>query len=87
MTITPDQAKTLLDNVENTGRWYADYDDEADATRLYDMDKGEKITDGGSWTLAASAPDLARTVIAQAEQIERLTWALWIEQNQDPGDL
>ena len=76
MTITADQARRLLDDAEHTGRWEANYDDESDATRLYHDDEDVEITDGGSWALAAAAPDLAHTVIAQASMIGKLYTAL-----------
>ncbi|WP_420100161.1 hypothetical protein [Corynebacterium sp.] len=89
MTITPDQAQTLLDGV-TPGPWTAEeYDD-------YPGDRGVPIIGGGEpgtmeahltayaltlndpdqcerdGALIAAAPDLARTVIDQAEEIEKL---------------
>lgn len=91
MTITPDQAKTLLDAI-TPGPWEA-YDPGDGTVRLYagEREKSSQLlrdVDGSAWRCAlvyfdkpdgellAAAPDLARTVIDQAEEIDRKKQAL-----------
>ena len=61
MTITPDQARELLDGA-TPGPWDASFDNEADATRLYPWGGDEEIEDTDSWELARRAPELAQTI-------------------------
>lgn len=72
MTITPDQARELLDGAV-PGPWDASFDDESDATRLYPWGEDEEIEDTDSWELARNAPDLAQTIAA-------LRWEYGVEQ-------
>ena len=67
MTITPDQARELLDGA-TPGPWDASFDDEADATRLYPWCEDEEIDDGESWELARNAPGLAQTIAGMREE-------------------
>ena len=67
MTITPDQARELLDGA-TPGPWDASFDDEADATRLYPWGEDEEIEDRDSWELARRAPDLAQTIAGMTWQ-------------------
>lgn len=77
MTITPDQARELLD-MATPGPWEALFDNEAIETDTLTVLCN---TDGAvEWgrniehdvPLAAAAPDLAQTVIDQAKRIEEL---------------
>lgn len=61
MTTTPEQARELIDGAV-PGPWDASFDDESDATRLYQWGEDEEIEDSESWELARNAPDLAQTI-------------------------
>lgn len=86
MTITPDQAKTLLDG-STPGPWELLYRDthpnavptniEADGYCLATYDDGyggdpEWNNPAGNLPLISAAPDIAQTVIDQAEEIDHL---------------
>ena len=75
MTITPDQARELLDGAV-PGPWDASFDDEADATRLYPWGEDEEIEDSESWELARNAPDLAQTIAWMTEE-----WGVEVDGN------
>ncbi|WP_312979587.1 hypothetical protein [Corynebacterium sp.] len=87
MTITYDQAKTLLDDRSPMGReWHPVMQFSARHAAVVNED-GECIMpiryagectsfNDGDIRLAAAAPDLARTVIDQAEKIDALSSAL-----------
>lgn len=79
MTITPDQARALLDEA-TPGPWTA-----SECTGFIAAAEGERAVltaERGDWwceedhRLAAAAPDLAQTVIEQGVQIRRLQKAL-----------
>lgn len=81
MTITPDQVKTLLDGGIAPGPYYVDEDwgdDILGNEQGHAMSFGPQLRmkiegmEGGEPALFAAAPDLARTVIDQAEKIEKL---------------
>ena len=80
MNITPDQAREWRDNAR-PGPWDASFDDEADATRMYQWGEDEEIEDGDSWELARHAPDLAQTIAGMTEQWKaeyREIWGAWL---------
>ncbi|MEY8565176.1 hypothetical protein AALF15_01210 [Corynebacteriaceae bacterium 7-707] len=85
MTITPDQAKTLLDGQSEKGlRWKADWNfTDRTAAIVREDNPSEEVMEvhfkgddtafsDGDLALAAAAPDLAQTVIDQAALIETL---------------
>lgn len=79
MTITPEQALELLDGA-TTGPWCED------ESNILNHDGDPLLSDGSfgdpNWyndhdlTLMTAAPDLAQTVIEQADKIKRLENAL-----------
>lgn len=82
MTITPDHAKELLDHATD-GIWTTDRDDPDEVFRILSIrqEKGglvtgtpiaDEIDSDGDAAMILSAPDLARTVIDQAEEIAKL---------------
>lgn len=80
MTITPDQAKTLLDGA-TPGPWghyrpRGGYDHPDPVFGRTPGDEVALVHRTGDYALISAAPDLARTVIDQAEEIERLKTAL-----------
>lgn len=86
MTITADHAKTLLDHATD-GIWRSDrgHPDEVLPILSIRQEKGglvtgtpiaDEIDSDGDAAMILSAPDLARTVIAQAEEIGKLYTAL-----------
>ncbi|MGV0870055.1 hypothetical protein [Corynebacterium kalidii] len=86
MTITADQAKTLLDDATD-GIWTSDRGHPDEVFRILSIRKkkgglvtgttiADEIDSDGDAAMILSAPDLARTVIDQAEEIERLKTAL-----------
>ena len=86
MTITPDQARALLDGAR-PGPWHVYTDpDDPDGTFIYD-DMGNMciaVEPAGSdyleadLTLAAAAPDLAQTIAG-------MTWEYAVEHEHTPG--
>lgn len=86
MTITPDQARELIDGT-TPGPWDA-YDPGDNSARLYGLHNERLVKhvrpqeSAGAYMsradgeLAAAAPDLAQTVIDQAAEIKELEEAL-----------